>query len=630
MTHTLSARTLHRIHVMPTPPLRPAVLARGTLALLILIGAFVVLPGHALPAKADVYPLVFPVAGGASWVDTFGAPRSGGRTHQGQDLFAPKMRPLVASADGVVVRMGRKATLSGNYVVIKDAEGWEYVYVHLNNDHPGTDDGADIDLDAFAPGIYVGAKVFSGQTLGYLGDSGNAETTPPHLHYEIRTPDGVSINPADRLRSAVGYTLDPRLVEAHSPFGGWDSTILAPGGFEVGGWGIDPDSTKSLTIEAYVDRNLARTLPANRPRPDIAAAYPGKGELHGFADVVPVPNGVHEICLAVRNDDRGPASVYGCRVVGRSTTPFGSLDNVVRVPGALYLNGWTLDSDTADPTDVHGYVDQTGVATVASLTRGDVGAVYPKFGSARGFALAVPVGPGRHEVCAYGINAAGTGGVSVLACRTVDVHSDPIGRVDGVQGGPGQVAVSGWALDPDTTAANDIHVYVDGRGVNLGPANASRPDVASIFPSWGAAHGFAATLPLDRGGDHQICAYAINLGYGGNVSLGCTAVRTPTGSPVGVTEVIQRTAGGVRVSGWALDPDTTAPVDIHVYVGGQGTNLGAASLARPDLAPHYPAYGTGHGFDATIAAPAAPTQACVYAIDRAGGQPPRLLACGTV
>lgn len=598
----------------------------GALAVLCLLGSVVLLPIGAERASADVNPLVFPVAGGASWVDTFGAPRVG-HTHAGQDLFAPKMRPLVAAADGVVDRMGRDSGISGNYVVIRDAEGWQYLYIHVNNDRPGTDDGANLDLDALPPGIYPGAKVFAGQTIGYLGDSGNAETTPSHVHFEIRLPDGTPINPASRLRSAVPYTLDQRLVAAHSPFGRWDSTVLSPGGFVVSGWGVDPDSSASLVIEAYVDRDLVRTMPANRPRGDIAEAYPDKGPLHGFSDTVPVPGGIHQICLAVRNDDRGPASIYGCQTVSRSTSPVGTLDTVARVPGALQLSGWTIDSDTADPTDVHGYVDQSGVATIASQLRPDVAAAYLQFGANHGYNVSVPVGPGRHDVCSYGINAAAAGGVTVLGCRAVQVSSDPVGRVDALRGGPGQISLSGWALDPDTTSSTDIHVYIDGVGTNLGPAAAERGDIAAAYPGWGSAHGFAAILPVSRAGDHQVCTYAINLSHGSNVGLGCSTV---TGSPSGAAEVVQRTGSQVRVAGWAIDPDTATPVDIHVYVGGQGTNLGPADIERPDLAPHFPGYGTNHGFDRLLGIPAAPTQACVYAIDRQGGNPPRLLACRTV
>lgn len=622
-----SQRTLGERHMSSTdrrPRVRAALVATSCL-----LGLLAVIPLSSTPAAADVDPLVFPVAGGASWSDTFGAPRSGGRSHAGQDLFAPKMRPLVASADGVVARMGRDSGISGNYVVIRDADGWEYLYIHVNNDRPGTDDGANLDLDAFPPGIYPGAKVFAGQTIGYLGDSGNAETTPPHVHYEIRLPDGTSINPADRLRSAVGYTLDPRLVAAHSPFGAWDSTTLSPGGAQVVGWGIDPDSAKSLTIEAYVDRELVKTFAANLPRPDLDAAY-GKGSLHGFASTVPTPDGVHQICLAVRNDDRGPASLYGCRTIGRSTSPLGAVDGITRVPGGINVSGWSLDSDTAGPTDVHAYVGATGVAGVANLPRADIGAVFPLFGSGHGFSITVPATAGTHDVCAYGINAAGSGGTAVLRCAPTRVSSDPMGRVDGVHAGPGSISISGWAFDPDTVEATDIHVYVDGAGTNLGPATQARPDIAAAYPGWGPAHGFSATLPVARGGTHQVCSYAINIGAGGNIALGCRTVTSPTGSPVGSLDAVSRVSSTeVRVSGWSIDPDASGPVDIHVYVGAQGTNLGPAVLARPDVAPHYPGYGADHGFDATVPASATPQSVCAYAIDRAGGQPPTLLGCRT-
>ncbi|MGH9086215.1 MAG: M23 family metallopeptidase [Acidimicrobiales bacterium] len=602
---------------------------RALVASLCLLGSLAVVP-LAAPAAADVNPMVFPVAGGASWTDTFGAPRSGGRTHAGQDLFAPKMRPLVAAADGHVARIGRLSGISGNYVVIEDAEGWEYLYIHVNNDRPGTDDGANLDLDAFPPGIYPGAKVFSGQTIAYLGDSGNAETTPPHVHFEIRLPDGTPINPASRLRSAVHYTLDQRLIDAHSPVGFWDGTVLAPEGFAVSGWAVDPDAPTSLRIEAYVDRNLVRTFLADEPRPDIAERYPDKGLFHGFNDIVPVPGGTHQICLAVRNDDRGPASSFGCRTVSRSTSPMGTLDDVARVPGGLALGGWSIDSDTAAPTDVHGYVGQSGVATVADLPRADVGAAFPSFGDDHGFGVEVPVGPGTHDVCAYGINAAGAGGTSLFGCRAVPVSSDPVGRVDVVTPGPGQISVSGWALDPDTASSTDIHVYVDGRGTNLGPASQDRQDIAAAFPRWGPSHGFSAAVPVGAGGDHRVCTYAINLSFGSSQLLGCSTVRTPTGSPFGAAELIQRSGGQVHVAGWAIDPDTTAAVDVHVYVGGQGTNLGPADRDRPDLAAHFPAYGTRHGYDRTVPIPVAATQTCVYAIDRAGGNPPKLLGCATV
>ena len=150
-----------------------------------------------------LHPMVFPVIGDVSYTDTFGAPRSGGRTHEGQDLMGHKMQELVAAADGRIAAVKQGGTLSGNMVVLEGDDGWEYTYIHLNNDTPGTDDGAAARSDTFGPGIEVGADVVGGQLIGYMGDSGDAEGTGPHLHFELASPDGVTVNAYNALKNAT-------------------------------------------------------------------------------------------------------------------------------------------------------------------------------------------------------------------------------------------------------------------------------------------------------------------------------------------------------------------------------------------------------------------------------------------
>ncbi|HVE76965.1 MAG TPA: M23 family metallopeptidase, partial [Actinomycetota bacterium] len=95
-------------------------------------------------------------------------------------------------------------------LTIRDSAGWQYTYVHVNNDSPGTDDNANPAQWIFTPGISLGATVTAGQHIGYLGDSGNAESSSPHLHFEIRRPDGTYLNPYSSLRLAQGYPVDGR------------------------------------------------------------------------------------------------------------------------------------------------------------------------------------------------------------------------------------------------------------------------------------------------------------------------------------------------------------------------------------------------------------------------------------
>ena len=142
------------------------------------------------PHSAPVIDIVYPIKAEPSYSCSFGAPRSGGRTHQGEDIFVPKGTPLVATVSGFISEGNfGLSSLAGYRLWIVGVDGNSYFYAHLNNDTPGTDDGAGGEGTAYAPGIGPGSWVEAGQVIAYAGDSGNAEGTPPHLHFEIH-PDG--------------------------------------------------------------------------------------------------------------------------------------------------------------------------------------------------------------------------------------------------------------------------------------------------------------------------------------------------------------------------------------------------------------------------------------------------------
>lgn len=141
--------------------------------------------------KKYVRPMMFPVLpdetlGKATWSDTFLAPRGGGRSHEGQDLMGNKMLKLLACVDGTIVELRHQS--SGNSLYLKGDDDWYYCYLHINNDTPGTDDGKNAFEHAFAAGLKQGDRVEKGQHIAYLGDSGNAEESGSHLHFEIRMP----------------------------------------------------------------------------------------------------------------------------------------------------------------------------------------------------------------------------------------------------------------------------------------------------------------------------------------------------------------------------------------------------------------------------------------------------------
>lgn len=302
-------------------------------------------------------------------------------------------------------------------------------------------------------------------------------------------------------------------------------------------------------------------------------------------------------------------------------------------PGAVQLTGWAIDPDVADPIDVHVYVDGvSAVAVTANLPRPDVGASHPGYGDNHGFTATVTTGGGTHQVCAYGINAPGTPGFNPqLGCRQVTVpFGDPFGNLDNVVPGSGSATVSGWAIDPDTTAPVTVRVDVDGTRVTA-TANGPRPDIGDAYPGFGDGHGYTVTVAIPVG-LHQVCAYAIDAPGtpGADVLLGCRVVSAD-GFPVGVLDSVVTQPGLVRIAGWALDPDSAGPVPVTIDLDGRTVASAVATGNRPDVAAAFPALGGAHGFTASFAAPTGVHQVCFRATNvpgTPGGSP--TLGCRSV
>lgn len=154
----------------------------------------------------EVRDIVFPLDQEYDYhfTDTYGAARSGGRTHEGTDIMTDKMTPVLAVVDGKVTEVVDHDEGWGLAIYIKDTAGYSYRYLHINNDTPGTDDNKDIRAYAFPKNIKEGVSVTAGQVIAFAGDSGNAENAGSHLHFEIWTPDRESINSYPSLMAAIG------------------------------------------------------------------------------------------------------------------------------------------------------------------------------------------------------------------------------------------------------------------------------------------------------------------------------------------------------------------------------------------------------------------------------------------
>ncbi|MEZ5379844.1 MAG: M23 family metallopeptidase [Acidimicrobiales bacterium] len=143
---------------------------------------------EAFEAGSGVYisGITFPIAWPYSvpLINSWGFPRSGGRRHEGIDIFAAAGTPLVATERGVVTRIGN-GTLGGLRLWLRGESGTDWYYAHLSG---------------FAPGLHENQVVEVGELIGYVGNTGNAVGTPPHLHMQIHPNGGDPVNPYPLLK----------------------------------------------------------------------------------------------------------------------------------------------------------------------------------------------------------------------------------------------------------------------------------------------------------------------------------------------------------------------------------------------------------------------------------------------
>jgi peptidoglycan hydrolase-like protein with peptidoglycan-binding domain len=153
------------------------------------------------PSGPAVVPTVFPMLGPCWFSDTWKAPRSGGRQHEGVDIIAKSGTPIYAVSNGTITRifLDRPGSLGGNAVRLTASDGTYFHYAHLS---------------AFAEGTSLGATVVAGQVIGYNGSTGSSST--PHLHFEYHPGGGAAVNPYPLIKAIDGCksTTPPTTIPA--------------------------------------------------------------------------------------------------------------------------------------------------------------------------------------------------------------------------------------------------------------------------------------------------------------------------------------------------------------------------------------------------------------------------------
>ena len=184
----------------------------------------------------------------------------------------------------------------------------------------------------------------------------------------------------------------------------------------------------------------------------------------------------------------------------------------------------------------------------------------------------------------------------------------PTGTLSSAVRTPQGLVVVGTAQDPDASGPVEVSVEVDGT------------QVGRLTTSYGA---FSGTITPRAGS--EVCAWALNRNRGDDALLGCRPLSMGV-NPLGHLDEVIGGSGGVRIRGWAIDPDTTAPVIVEVLVDGYAPIRLTASQSRPDVGAAYPPYGNAHGFDTTLSVKGHP-RVCVRAVNVGPGYPNVEIGC---
>jgi murein DD-endopeptidase MepM/ murein hydrolase activator NlpD len=219
-------------------------------------------PKHAGPSKlrpdlgAGTY--VFPVYGPVAYSDTYGL-RTPRGWHHGDELFAPLGAPVLAVTDGTLFLVGW-SPIGGNRLWLRDQNGNYFYYAHLA---------------AFSTAAVAGATVHAGQIVGFVGDTGDAVGTLPHLHFEIHPPSRMAygydgaVNPTPYLRAwqrlqRLQFTASDLALTTLT---GWSATVAAPSAPPPGAILLRASDISTATglNKHAVARALEASSPSTRP-----------------------------------------------------------------------------------------------------------------------------------------------------------------------------------------------------------------------------------------------------------------------------------------------------------------------------------------------------------------------------
>jgi hypothetical protein len=371
-----------------------------------------------------------------------------------------------------------------------------------------------------------------------------------------------------------------------SPVGGLGYVGQQAGKLKVVGWAVDDDVPATpVDVTIKID-TTSYTVPANVARNDVATKYPAAGKYHGFVASYQLPEGTHSVCVTAHNTGYGSDVAFPCRKVTLSFTPRAAITSVTPTSTGATIRGWALDPDTTDPITVAIAADG---GTPVNVTANRSGATN----SGHNFVATLRLQSGDHNLCATALNVLYGTRNSKPACSAISLKLNPIGAFESLTRATGttnatDLAVTGWALDPDTNKAIDVKITLDGAAYGAGPilADTARTDIRTKY-RLGLYHGISTTVSADDG-EHTVCLWAVNVGLGADVKLGCKLIIAVHPVVPSAPQNVNAVAGygGAEVSWSPPASDGGAPWTQYTVVawpGGRRVTVGASATSATVL-----------------------------------------------
>ncbi|MBI4934717.1 MAG: peptidoglycan DD-metalloendopeptidase family protein [Actinobacteria bacterium] len=371
-------------------------------------------PATTAPAGGAVAIRQFPVQGQCWFADTWRAPRSGGRLHEGVDIIAKAGLNIYAVDDGTISKQvwDSPGSLSGNAWRLLRADGTYFFYAHLS---------------AFAPGLKVGSTVKAGQIIGYVGMTGNAGS--PHLHFEVHPKGGAAVNPYPTVKAVDGcsVTAVPAQPGGTAPTPPASTAPPATTPPATTPPATTPPATTPPVAAGSMWQFVAPVLAFDSGGRKLAAGQTTTVRVDALSGVAAGTSGVM-VRLSVRNiANRGNVAVHSCASGANGTTSLNFM------PGRLsatttevaVTNGTIcLTASTAVDVrmDVVGYLASDGVGLQPIVAKRALdtrsGTAIPANGtkSASLKAMGVPAGSKAATVTVTLLAAAAAGSIGIGAC----------------------------------------------------------------------------------------------------------------------------------------------------------------------------------------------------------------------